>query len=311
MAREDGVHVDLDELLSYDRRTRQMALAFPRVTQRLLTGNRPSRLHGRGGAFDQIRRYVHGDDVRDIDWNVTARMGGDPFVRVFNEERERPLLVLVDQTQDMFFGTRRQLKSVLAARTAAQLLWLAHHRRQPGGLVLAGEVATRALPPRDHRGHLTRCLAALAQANQALQADARATAAGLRLHEALQRVLGLAVRGALVVLVSDFHHVDGAGWTLVDRLGARCECLALVIHDGIVDRWPDAGRFLATYGGLSAQLRFPEDAGPGGVADRARRHLDRMQERLAGAGVGVSAFSTHAPAPGQLARALGLPEAPA
>lgn len=304
MKAEDGIYVDLEELVAYEAVTQQMAVSFPRVTHSLMLGNRPSRLNGRGGAFDQIRPYLQGDDVRDIDWNVTARMGGSPFVRVFNEERQRMLLVLVDQTNDMFFATREQLKSVLAARTAAQLLWLAHHRKQPYGLVIAGEGQVTTSSPRHHRGHLIQAFMQLVEANQALDARQQETHAKEQLPLALRRVLGMASREALVVLISDFHNFDEQAWLLVDEIAARTQALAIPVYDGIMHNWPGQGQFLATYGGIEAELRLSQQRQ--GLQDRAQENLAALQERLAQAGTGVVPFSTYEPVQTQLSQALSL-----
>lgn len=306
MNAHDGIYVDLDELVAYEAIAQQMAISFPRVSRNLLQGNRPSRLNGRGGAFDQIRPYIQGDDVRDIDWNVTARMGGAPYVRVFNEERQRALLVLVDQTQDMFFATREQLKSVLAARTAAQLLWLAHHRKQPSGLVIAEEQQTIACPPRHHKGHLVRCLMQLVQSNQALSAPERQTRAAEQLPLALRRLLSLVTRDALVVIISDFHNFDAQAWFLVDAIASKTQSLAIPIYDGIMHNWPEQGQFLATYGGIEAELQFPGARHSQGIEDRAQQNLAALQGRLVQAGAGVLPFSTYQPAQQQLSQALNI-----
>ncbi|MFK0087427.1 DUF58 domain-containing protein [Pseudomonas sp. NPDC090755] len=306
MKSQEGVYVDLEELVAFAGVTQQMAISYPRVSRSLRLGNRPSRLNGRGGAFDQIRPYLQGDDVRDIDWNVTARMGGAPFVRVFNEERQRALLVLVDQTQDMFFGTRLQLKSVLAARTAAQLLWLAHHRRQPCGLVIVGEGPLVSSAPREHRGHLLQLFSQLVTANQSLGSEGRSTQAVQQLPLGLRRLLGMQGRDTLVVLISDFHNFSDEAWLLVDEVALRTQTLAIPVFDGIMDNWPSQGQFLASYGGIEAELRFCASEQRDGIEDRARRNLEALQARLTEAGMGVAPFTTYESAQAQLGRALSL-----
>ncbi|WP_162259913.1 DUF58 domain-containing protein [Achromobacter sp. Root83] len=306
MPAQEGVYVDLSELVSYEALARQIAVSFPRVTSNLLQGNRPSRVNGRGGAFDQIRPYFHGDDVRDIDWNVTARMGGAPFVRMYHEERQRPLLLLVDQTKDMFFGTRTQLKSVLAARLAALLLWMAHHRKQPYGLVIVEEDRVVSCPPRHHKGHLIHAFTCLARANQALSADRQQTRAVERLPQGLRRLLALITRDTLAVLVSDFHNLREDAWHLIGEVAMKTQTLAIPVYDGIMDNWPQRGQFLATYGAIEAELTFPSTPRRQGVEGRARQNLAALQDRLAKAGVGATPFSTYLPAHEQLCKALNI-----
>lgn len=306
MARQEGVYVELEELIAYQGLTTGMAMSFAQVSHNLLLGNRPSKINGRGGGFDQVRAYLQGDDVRDIDWNVTARMGGAPYVRVFNEDRQRMLVVLVDQSNDMFFGTRRQLKSVLAARVAAQLLWMAHHRKQPHGLVVVQQQDVLASQVREHRGHLLDNLAQLATANQALSAGQGGAQAGGQMQAALQRMLQLSARGALVVLISDFHAFDEAAWSLLGQLAARTQGLALPVYDGILDHWPQQGQFLAIYGGIQARLQFTSVPQREAIKEKAEGNLLQLRQRIAKAGMSTAPLTTYRDATEQLCEALGL-----
>lgn len=310
MTTQPGVYVTTEELLSYEASTRQMALNFSRVTSSLLQGNRPSRLNGRGGAFDQVRLYQHGDDVRDIDWNVTARMRGTPYIRVFKEERERPFLLLIDQTQDMFFGTRLQLKSVLAARIAAQMLWMAHHKKQPYGLVIAGKEQVRAHAPRHHRSHLTVLLNELALCNQQLSAAPAATRASETLMSALLQLRRLVSGNALVTMISDFNQVDDSGWQQITQLALRAQTLALPVYDGIISDWPVQGQLLATWGGLVAEFDFSSRHQRKRVLERAQANIASLRQRLAEAGIAGHAMTTWLPAEGQLSDALTMTGTP-
>lgn len=308
MAAQEGVYVTLDELVGYEATTRHMANAFTRVSAQLLQGNRPSRINGRGGAFDQIRHYQQGDDVRDIDWNVTARMRGVPFIRVFNEERERPLFVLVDQTNDMFFGTRLQLKSVLAARTAAQLLWMSHHKKQPCGLIILSEQQVNVFRPRHHRGHLIQMLSALVQANEQLSATASETCADSEFLTALRHLRAQISANALVAAISDFNHLSELSWQLMSEIAARTQMLAMPVYDGILHAWPTQGEFLSTWGGLVAELQLSSSKYREQLADRAQTTFMALQQRMLESGVAARPISTWQPASEQLQQALMLQE---
>lgn len=306
MQAQDGVYVTLDELVSFDAMTRQLACTFTRVAAHLLQGNRPSRINGRSGMFDQIRQYQQGDDVRDIDWNVTARMRGVPFIRIFNEERGRPFLLLVDQTNDMFFGTRLQLKSVLAARTAALLLWLSYHKKQPYGLVLLTEEQVKVFPPRHHLDHLVHLLTELVKANQALSAKAMGSCAETQFLSAIQQLRRLSSAGSLVAMISDFHHADDPTWAHIEVIGTRSQALALPVYDGIMKAWPTEGEFLSTWGGLVAELRFSSPQIRQHIARRAEDNFSMLEQRLSESGVAIRPLSTWEPAIEQLRAALFL-----
>src|SRR6478736_3151869 len=117
-----GVYVALDELIALEQKGRKVSFLPRQPVHSLLSGRFASRMRGRGLNFEEIRDYRSGDDVRSIDWKVTARLQS-PHVRVFNEERDRQGLLVVDQRLSMFFGTRRAMKSVTAAEAAAIGAW--------------------------------------------------------------------------------------------------------------------------------------------------------------------------------------------
>src|SRR6185295_3550448 len=104
-AGEEGVYAGLDELVALRSLARHTTLLPRQPVSSLLAGRRASRLRGRGLDFDELRAYVAGDDVRRIDWRVTARLRR-PYVRSYKEERDRPVLLVVDQRPSMFFGSR-------------------------------------------------------------------------------------------------------------------------------------------------------------------------------------------------------------
>ena len=109
-----GIYADLAELVRLKFGTRGFSFLPRQPVHSILAGRHASRLRGRGLNFEEIRRYLPGDDIRQMDWRVTARTR-KPHVRVYSEERDRPVLLVIDQRQSMFFGSRRAMKSVVAA----------------------------------------------------------------------------------------------------------------------------------------------------------------------------------------------------
>ena len=127
-----GARTTLDELILLKADARGFCFLPRQPVHSLLAGRHASRLRGRGLAFEELRHYRQGDDVRTIDWKATARLRS-PHVRVYNEERERPVLLVVDQRRPMFFGSRRAMKSVAAAEVAALGRLARAARRRPRG----------------------------------------------------------------------------------------------------------------------------------------------------------------------------------
>src|SRR5882672_1009364 len=121
-ASDRGVYTSVAELAELEASARDFSFLRRQPVHSLLSGRHASRVRGRGLAFEELRKYLPGDDIRAMDWHVTARMG-EPFVRVYTEEKDRSAYLVVDQRIEMFFGTRRAMKSVTAAEIAALSAW--------------------------------------------------------------------------------------------------------------------------------------------------------------------------------------------
>ena len=162
-----GIQVDLGELIEMRHKAHEVPLFSTPARRSPLTGLHHSRLRGRGVDFDQVRVYQPGDDVRTIDWRVTARTQ-EPHTKLFHEERERPIFIIAEQSQRLFFGSGQCFKSVLAARAAALIGWAAlGHNDRIGGLVFADD-EHHEVKPRRSKQSLLQLLNLLARANQAL-----------------------------------------------------------------------------------------------------------------------------------------------
>lgn len=196
-----GAYVSTEALLSLrgidNHRRRRVSQAHSTA------GALTARQRGRGVDFAEVRAYQAGDDVRTIDWRVTARTN-EPHTKIFREERERPTLICVDQSQSMFFGSRGRLKSVLAAELAARHAWQALAMGdRVGGLVVGNESTTVTRPKRSAR-HVARLLGQLAEENQRLTRHSQAADDRQPLLDALRTLYQLAPSGHRVIVVSDF-----------------------------------------------------------------------------------------------------------
>lgn len=209
-------------------------------------GNRLSRLRGRGIDFSEVRAYQPGDDVRTIDWRVTARKN-KPHTKVFREERERLTLVVVDQTQSMFFGSQVRLKSVAAAEFAAIAAWQAlTHNDRVGGMIIGNDQVAIHKPYRNVKA-IARLLADLARFNQSL-APAAARADGRHLRDSLAGLRRLAHTNYRIYLISDFEPM-GDHWRDTFRALARHnEVIAVRVYDPLEQELPPADRYTVTDG---------------------------------------------------------------
>src|SRR5947207_10248655 len=202
------------------RQIRRLQLKARRAVENLLGGEYHSVFKGTGIAFEEVREYQPGDDIRSIDWNVTARMG-HPFIKRFVEERELTVMLLVDCSGSQQFGTRLQQKREVAAELAAVLAFSAISNNDRVGLVGFTDKVERFVPPRKGTRHVLRLIRDVLF----FQPQGRRTA----IREGLDYVNRVLHRRAIIFLLSDFldHGYEGT----LKRTGRRHDLIALRITD--------------------------------------------------------------------------------
>jgi uncharacterized protein (DUF58 family) len=237
----------LEELLTLQAAARTLSLAQG-PARALLLGSHRSTHRGRGLEVEEVRPYVAGDDPRSIDWRVTARRGR-VHTKLFREERERPVWLLVDLGASMFFGSQLQLKSMAAVRAAALLAWAAALGGDRVGAVICNARSERVVPMRSRQAGVLPILNALIE----LQPSAPAASTD-RQRPPLHALIPLVQPGRLVLALSDFQSLDAdmeAHWT---ALSAHSDCRWLWIVDPLEARALPKGRFVAGFGGRIARI---------------------------------------------------------
>jgi uncharacterized protein (DUF58 family) len=232
--------VSLEELLRLKHRATGFSFLPRQPVHSLLAGRHASRLRGRGLNFEELRHYYEGDDTRSIDWLATARLR-NPQVRVYTEERDRPVLLVVDQRSSMFFGSQRAMKSVAAAEAAALAAWRVTSLGDRVGAIVFGDEALVEVKPQARDAGAVRVLAEIVRQNAALLDSPGRSSPG-QLNEALRRALRMATHDWLVCLVSDAAGEDAETARLVTQLTAHNDLLAIYVHDPLEDALPDVGR---------------------------------------------------------------------
>jgi len=271
----------------------------------LLSGRYASRMRGRGLNFEEIRDYRSGDDVRSIDWKVTARLQS-PHVRVFNEERDRQGLLVVDQRLSMFFGTRRAMKSVTAAEIAAVVAWrILSVGDRVGGIVFNDRSIEEVRPQRSRRIVL-QYLTKLAEQNQALGVGRGITRDATMLNRALDRIRRVAPHDATVVIFSDFDGADETTRHAIAALAAHNTVIAVLIHDPSQSELPAAGRMTVTDGELQIALDVAHGSTRQNILDMSKIRLRNVLEWTRDFGVPVLPLSTAEEPVNQLHHLLGL-----
>ncbi len=253
-----GAKVDISRLLALRFPARQLDIRRRRRALAQLAGGQRSNFRGRGIEFEEVRGYQSGDDIRTIDWRVTARTG-TAHTKMFREERERPVLLVVDQRPAMQFGSQHCFKLVLAAELAALLAWsaLASNERVGGLLLRAGD--HWEMRPRNSRRTVLSILSALAEPLPPAPAGDVQVNGFADLLRSARRV---ARPGSSLFLVSDFDgmEADSAREELF-QLARHTEITALHVSDPLEASLPPAGQYTVTDGANRVDL----DTGAAGL----------------------------------------------
>jgi uncharacterized protein (DUF58 family) len=248
-----GAYADLDVLVRLQSEARGFSFLPRQPIRSTLAGRHASRLRGRGLNFEELRRYLPGDDVRNIDWKVTARMR-KPYVRVYTEERDRPALLLVDQRGSMFFGSRRAMKSVVAAEAAALAAWrILDVGDRVGGLIFDDHDVTEIRPHRS-RERVMRLLRAVVDKNQGLSAETTLEPNARQLNAVLERAVRTAKHDHLIVLISDLLGADVETERLFTLLTQHNDVVLIFTYDQLEARVPDSGRVVVGKGELQLEI---------------------------------------------------------
>ena len=280
---------DLTELVAMRAATAGLRLTSRRTARALHAGSHRSIQRGRGLEFQEVRPYVNADDPRTIDWRVTARRGR-PHTKLFREERERPVWLLVDLSPAMFFGTRKQLKSALALRAAALLAWTAAAGGDRVGAAIIGSTNCRLIPPRARERGVLPVLAALVD----MQPSAPALAAAVSLNEGLDALVPVAHPGSLILALSDFAVLDRDTHSAWSALAVHNEFQLFRITDPLEREALPNGHFRVGIRGRSATIdgARSREAWLGKWEERNRR-IEALAHRL---GAPVTELCTRQPA---------------
>ena len=273
------------------RRVQDLEFVSARLIRAGFAGDYHSAFHGRGIEFSQVREYMPGDDIRTIDWNVTAR-SGVPHVKEFIEERDLTVLIAVDVSGSMGFGSVDWRKCDIAAELAAVFAFAAVENSDRAGLLLFSNSVRTFIQPRRGRAH------AQVLVRAAVEAAMRGTGGEADLDHATRFLERVAVKRAVVLVLSDF--LDVAFERPLSRLNRKHDVVAIPIIDPREERFPSAG--LARVVDLESGEARLVDLARADVARRAAQRRELLLRRFRGSGIDHLAVSTALPYDRELLR---------
>ncbi len=265
-----GAYTDIKELIRLRYAVRELdSLTLPKSTNPL-SGLLTSNFRGRGIDFAEVRVYQPGDDVRTIDWRVTARTQ-TPHTKLFQEEKERPVLILVDQSMSMFFGSTLAFKSVVAAEAAALIAWTNLDRGDRVGGIVFTEDRHREVRPRRSKHSVLRLLNEIDDFNHDLSkdkiarlhqsSDSHATDSDTStkpqedyLSEALRNVRRVAKHGSTIFLISDYRSLNEQARIHIRQLARHNDIVGIFISDPLEGSLPTPDLYTITDGTNKAKI---------------------------------------------------------
>lgn len=238
-----GLFVTLDELIEQ----RQYVAYLKALTSRLAVSNQAgdvkSAFKGRGVELEEVRGYTFGDDVRDIDWRITARKD-TPYTKLYAEEKDREIYVLLDLSPYMVFGTRKELKSVAASKIAGLLGWLALGNKDRFGCIIFDGQNNYVFKPKNHQGNLIAVLKKIAAVSQEIL---RKT--GEPRNDGFAKAVRLLQQNvksqATVFVVSDFNCFDDALKKAIAGMARRTKVFMVNVFDVLEENPPKGGEYMA------------------------------------------------------------------
>ena len=303
---EDGVcYAGLKQLVALQHPVSGFSFLPKQPVNSILSGRHGSRLRGRGLNFEELRHYRPGDDIRTLDWKVTNRTG-KPHVRVYSEEKERPVLILVDQRINMFFGSQVKMKSVLAAELAALSAWRVLSVGDRVGALIFNDTEIKEIRPQRSRNNVMQILHNLVAFNHQLDATASQVQNEGQLNKALAEVERISGHDYLIVLASDMSGWNDETLLRIKRLRQHNDVITSLIFDPLEETLPKAQQLILSDGNQQIQV----DGGKASVGREFQtifsNHVGYLKKIMAKYDIPVIPLTTNEPVLEQVRKALGF-----
>ena len=226
---EKGIYVSLEELILEGKKASGFAFLPSQRIHSIVAGSHPSKLRGQGLDFEELKRYVPGDSVRHIDWRTTQRTG-KAQVRIYNEDKERNIWLVVSQRNSMFFGSKGMFKSVAAAYASALALYRGLDQGDKVGAAVFNDEKIELILPKKSEENVVVILNEIATQNRALNSGSTANDPK-QLNKALEMIANLSKHDDLIVLIGDASGLDDDSIQIISDINAHNDIIAVEISD--------------------------------------------------------------------------------
>ncbi len=247
-----GAYCDIKQLLQLRFVSRGLQLFSRKPSTSILSGGMRTRFRGRGIDFEEVRTYQPGDDIRNIDWRVTARTQ-IPHTKLFTEERERPVVIVSDQRSAMFFGSQQCFKSVSAAFLSTIVAWTALAHGDRVGALIFGDKQQKDIRPRRSKHAVLELIHQLCDFNRQLKSPLPQPG-DISLLQIIEETRRVSKPGSAVFIASDFHDWTDACEEPLFQLQRHADVTLFHVYDELESHLPTTGMFTITDGEQRHQL---------------------------------------------------------
>ena len=265
------------------KKIRKIEIKTRGLSSQIFSGEYHSAFKGRGMAFSEVREYQAGDDIRTIDWNVTARFN-EPYVKVFEEERELTVMLLVDVSASESFGTQKQMKQDLITELCAVLSFSAIQNNDKIGVIFFSDQIEKFIPPKKGKSHILRIIRELIEFKPAHN--------GTNIKEALRYFTNVIKKRSIAFLISDF--IDEGFEDALKIANKKHDLVALHIFDERENELPDVG-LIKIKDAEKGTWKWVDTASKRirtEYAINAKKNQDRLKDVLRRSGIDTAAINT-------------------
>lgn len=281
-----GIYISLEELVKLEYVADGFSFLPKQPIHSVLSGRHASRLRGRGLNFEELRGYLPGDDIRHIDWKVTARTQ-KPYVRVYTEEKERPVLIICDQRISMFFGTRVEMKSVTAAKLAGLSAWrILKSDDRIGGIVFNDSDIIEVKPQRS-RANAHQYFKTISELNSKLNVNSKIKPNPEMLNKVFEQISRIAKHDYLIIIISDFHGLNESSKKHLISLAEHNDVLSFLVYDTAAINLPEDGKFVFSENEMQIEVNFENRKTHSPISDFTSGRLYYVDTKLKEIGIPI------------------------
>lgn len=299
------VHVSLKSLMHLKRDAQGFSSLPKHAVQNTLTGRHISSMRGRGLNFEEIRQYRQGDDIRTMDWKATNRTGR-PHVRAYSDERERPVLIVLDQRRSMFFGSVDKMKSVVAAELAALVTWRVVEVGDRIGALLFNDSQSVDIKPGRHRAKVLQLLKNIEGFNQQLNRVTKSTPESASLNKVLRDAKRLVTHDHLVIVISDMAGWNNDSLKSLSQIAQHNDVIVVQVLDPMERQLPNKSGLIFSDGLLQLDVDANNNKIRNKFSQLQRQNKNLLQSELNKRGIHRFSMVTNVPTIDQLRQAMGM-----